>query len=175
MSILERHSHGSCSFDGRGVLQYGMAWPAQLFTWLGYGQYQVAPSKGAAGATIPLLIDGYGRLVTVANSAGAAPNTDSTMWTSSGGLATSGSISSTPATLLRIQATAVSECYLQIFNQATPPDLGTPPTTVVAMPAGTISLRTDRVFTSGVQWGASSTLATFTPISDNVWLDAELA
>ena len=156
-----------------------MAWPTQLFTWLGYGQYQVSPSKGATGANVPLLIDGYGRLVTVPNAPGTPPNTEPTTWTSSAGLAVSGAIATSPATLLRIQATAMSSGgYLQIFDTPLPPVTGAAPTTVMVLPAGTTSLdltHTGRRFATGIAWGSSSTIDTFTPLYGNVWLDAEIA
>jgi len=161
-------------------------WTTQLFTWLGYGQYQTAPTAATAGGTAPLLIDQYGRLVTIPGVPGTAVNVSSTQWSSSGALAISGQIAAVPATLLRVYATAVSGAsFLQLFDSAAAPTSGSVPAMIAAVPAqgsdagNTITLdlsRTGRQFANGIMWCASTTPATCTPISSaDVWVDAETA
>jgi len=115
---------------------------------------------------------------------GSAVNVSATQWSSSGALAISGQIAAAPATLLRVHATTVSGgFFIQLFDSAASPVSGAAPTMVFAA-QGTAAgetvmvdlTPTGRQFASGIQWGASTTVATFTPISTaDVWLDAEIA
>jgi hypothetical protein len=162
-------------------------WATQLFTWLGHGQYQTAPTAVAAGGTAPLLIDQYGRLVTVPAVPGASVNVSATNWADSSAVAVSGQIAAAPATLLKAFATSTSGgFFLQLFDSASAPTSASVPAFVAAVPGvsspdvGTtiaVDLHgTGKQFASGIQWGASSALATFTAISAaDCWVNAETA
>ena len=53
-----------------------MAWPEQIFRWLGYGTYKTSPTAVSDGQSAPLLTDAYGRLqVAVASSSSTSYTT----------------------------------------------------------------------------------------------------
>jgi hypothetical protein len=137
-----------------------MAWPDQIFKWLGYGKYQSAPVAAADGATAPLLIDPHGRLQ--ASVQGVTPAGYNRAFSSNGQV-----VLGAPGSLIECwgRNDSGSAVFLQFHNLAGPPSGGATPLEVFKIDSGasfSFGPSSPIPFATGIVWVTSTTLATFT-------------
>lgn len=137
-----------------------MAWPEQIFKWLGYGKYQASPVAVADGATAPLLIDPYGRLqASVQGTIPAAYNRQLA--------AANAIVSAVPCSLIECwgRNDSGADRYLQFHNRTTVPSGGEAPLEVFKIDDGasfSFGPGSPVPFSTGLVWVVSTTKTTFT-------------
>lgn len=156
-----------------------MAWLNNVFNFLAGGQYTQAPVAVTTGTTAPLLIDAYGRLVTVSVGAGTPVATGGSSFYDTTVLAPSGVIKASSGSLYLVVGAneSANKRWLMLFNATSLPVNGTAP--VYQFPVPTLApfsldLPRGRTFSTGIVWAASSTAATLTvDVATPFWLNAE--
>lgn len=142
-----------------------MAWPEQIFKWLGYGQYRSSlPTAASDGGSVPLLTDAYGRQRVVVDAASGSGSYATYTHT---GLIYQAQVKESAGTVRQIVVTntdTASDAWFAMFNLATMPGL-TPEdldavTTILVVPAGeTVSLpfEADVTYANGIAFMAFTT------------------
>ncbi len=136
-------------------------WTNQIFKWLGYARFKVAPVAVGDGQVVELLADAFGRLRTVVE--GPTP----AAYSRSVGQA-SGVAKASAGQLLELWCSSLDSGsgYLLLFDAAAVPPSGTVPLEVFPLGPGeslAFSPSAPLPFSTGLSWAISTDPATYDP------------
>lgn len=141
-----------------------MAWPEQIFRWLGYGRYSASPTAISDGSSTPLLVDPYGRLVTAFSTSAPSGVTAVRQKTAAntGTLKAAGTGSLVEVSVWNSGAVAL---WFQVHDKASAVSGGDTCVDQILVPAGgTVGWRplVPVAATAQLRWAASTTAGTYT-------------
>ncbi len=137
-------------------------------------QKTTAAALAADGDYAPPQVDANGRLRTIDAMNEVPPTNATTTALDNDGPVVKGSA----GTLWGFQGVCDAAGYVQVHNKATAPTSTNVPVIVIVIPTGggNFSLNlgnTGRAFSTGIAFGFSSTLATYTDGGSHLWVDAQ--
>ncbi len=146
-----------------------MAWLNNVFNFLAGGQYEQSPAPLTSGATGPLLVDRYKRLIVVAAPPGSTISTGENNWYVSNSAGEyQGAVKTTPGTFFWMYGfnRGASDRFLMLFNLSSVPSDGTAPwmtpIPIISLQPFSFEMPRGRNFSTGLVWAVSTTGDTLT-------------